>query len=141
MKQTCEWGIIKKDDWLCIIKNYGKKFVNRECKVRVINCSLKDNFCQYWKLILFGKRRSQDIIDGKLTVTLVIGNEEKKKNGIISLKELEDWILNEIPDKVTKPKSNHASDNLIVKRDGIYLGPVSILKAMYKQNNRSSHRR
>ncbi len=74
-------------------------------------------------------------------VTLVIGNEEKKKNGIISLRELEDWILNEIPDKVTKPKSNHASDNLIVKRDGIYLGPVSILKAMYKLNNRSSHRR
>lgn len=40
-------------------------------------------------------------------------------------------ILNEIPEKekITKPKSNHASDNIIVKRDGKYLGPVSVFKS------------
>lgn len=53
------------------------------------------------------------------------------------MKKLEEWILNEIPEKekITKPKSNHASENIIVKRDGKYLGPVSVLKAMYKLNN------
>ncbi|UZO11308.1 uncharacterized protein OCT59_002879 [Rhizophagus irregularis] len=112
LKQTIEWEIIKKGDWLCIIKNYGSTFVDREIEVT-------------------------DIIDGKLTVAIVIDDEKKGKSGIITLKKLEEWILNEIPEKekITKPKSNHASENIIVKRDGKYLGPVSVLKAMYKLNN------
>lgn len=53
------------------------------------------------------------------------------QSGIITLKKTEEWILNEIPEK--KKLLNQVD----VKRDGKYLGPVSVLKVMYELNTSS----
>ncbi|CAB4474822.1 unnamed protein product [Rhizophagus irregularis] len=104
-KCVCSAGVIKIGDELRINRSYSSIVDGKKDSVPVyIGCKITE------------------IIDGKLTVVLIVYDEEQKV--IFSLNTLEEWLFVKFGlDKEYRPKDYHdCNEKIKIKREGEWIG-------------------